>query len=61
MASELGRVDFVRVKVDIEVEPIRITGSGVISSLIKSDGYILIPENVEGYEKGELVDVYLLK
>ena len=61
IASELGRVDFVRVKVDREVEPIRITGSGVISSLIKSDGYILVPENVEGYEKGELVDVYLLK
>jgi molybdopterin molybdotransferase len=61
IASELGRVDFVRVKVDKEVEPIRITGSGVISSLIKSDGYILIPENVEGYEKGELVDVYLLR
>ncbi|ADC70189.1 molybdenum cofactor synthesis domain protein [Methanocaldococcus sp. FS406-22] len=61
IASELGRVDFVRVKVDGEVEPIRITGSGVISSLIKSDGYILIPENVEGYEKGELVDVYLLR
>jgi len=61
IASELGRVDFVRVKVDDEIEPIRITGSGVISSLIKSDGYILIPENVEGYEKGELVDVYLLK
>ncbi|AIJ06075.1 molybdenum cofactor synthesis domain protein [Methanocaldococcus bathoardescens] len=60
IASELGRVDFVRVRVDKEVEPIRITGSGVISSLIKSDGYILIPENVEGYEKGELVDVYLL-
>ncbi|XRO75305.1 molybdopterin molybdotransferase MoeA [Methanocaldococcus sp. 28A] len=59
IASELGRVDFVRVKVDKEVEPIRITGSGVISSLTKSDGYILIPENVEGYEKGELVDVYL--
>ena len=61
IASELGRVDFVRVKVDREVEPIRITGSGVISSLIKSDGYVLIPENVEGYEKGELVDVYLLR
>ncbi|ACV25211.1 molybdopterin molybdotransferase MoeA [Methanocaldococcus fervens] len=61
IASELGRVDFVRVRVDKEVEPIRITGSGVISSLIKGDGYILIPENVEGYEKGEFVDVYLTK
>jgi len=60
IASELGRVDFVRVKVDREVEPIRITGSGVISSLTRCDGYILIPENVEGYEKGDLVDVYII-
>ncbi len=59
IASELGRVDFVRVKIDKYVDPIRITGSGVISSLTKSDGYILIPENVEGYEKGEFVEVYL--
>ncbi len=59
IASELGRVDFVRVKIDKYVEPLRITGSGVISSLTRSDGYILIPENVEGYEKGEFVEVYL--
>ncbi|WP_456373299.1 molybdopterin molybdotransferase MoeA [Methanocaldococcus sp.] len=59
IASDLGRVDFVRVKIDKYVDPIRITGSGVISSLTKSDGYILIPENVEGYEKGEFVEVYL--
>ncbi|CAB3287885.1 Molybdenum cofactor synthesis domain protein [Methanocaldococcus lauensis] len=59
IASELGRVDFVRVKINKYVDPIRITGSGVISSLTRSDGYILIPENVEGYEKGEFVEVYL--
>ncbi|AEF96378.1 molybdopterin molybdotransferase MoeA [Methanotorris igneus] len=60
IASELGRTDIVRVKIeDSEVEPLRITGSGVISSLTKADGYIIIPENVEGYEKGEYVEVYL--
>ncbi len=60
IASEIGRVDFVRVKIDKNrVEPVRITGSGVITSLIKSDGYILINENVEGYEKDDLVKVYL--
>ncbi|ENN96655.1 molybdenum cofactor synthesis domain-containing protein [Methanocaldococcus villosus KIN24-T80] len=60
LASELGRVDFVRVKIDSGVEPIRISGSGVITSLVKCDGYILIPENVEGYEKGEMVEVFIL-
>ncbi|WP_423793342.1 molybdopterin molybdotransferase MoeA [Methanocaldococcus indicus] len=58
--SQLGRVDFVRVKiVKNKVLPVRITGSGVISSLIKSDGYIIVDENIEGYEKGEKVEVYL--
>ncbi|WP_456418828.1 molybdopterin molybdotransferase MoeA [Methanocaldococcus infernus] len=59
VASELGRLDLLRVKVYDKVEPLRIGGSGIISSLIKSDGYLLIPENVEGYEKEEEVEVYL--
>lgn len=42
-----------------EAEPYVIRGSGVISSLLKTQGYIVIPENQEGYEKGELVRVYL--
>ena len=60
IASELGRTDIVRVRIkDFEVEPLRITGSGVISSLTKADGYVIIPENVEGYEKGDYVEVYM--
>ncbi|WP_457612095.1 molybdopterin molybdotransferase MoeA [Methanocaldococcus sp.] len=59
ISSELGRLDFLRVKVYDKVEPLRVGGSGIISSLTKSDGYILIPENVEGYEKDEEVEVYL--
>ncbi|MDK2790989.1 MAG: molybdopterin molybdotransferase [Methanothermococcus sp.] len=64
LASTLGRTDIVRIKIVEEenkscVEPLRITGSGVISSMTAADGYVIIDENVEGYEKGELVDVYL--
>jgi molybdopterin molybdotransferase len=64
IASELGRMDFPRVKVVDEggmqsVEPIRTSGSGIISSLVKADGYVIVPENTEGLEKGKEVEVHL--
>ncbi|MEM4717418.1 MAG: molybdopterin molybdotransferase MoeA [Desulfurococcaceae archaeon] len=40
-------------------EPYMIRGSGVISSLLRTNGYIIIPEDVEGFEKGTVVKVYL--
>ncbi|MEM2282366.1 MAG: molybdopterin molybdotransferase MoeA [Candidatus Hadarchaeales archaeon] len=62
VASVLGRVDVVRVKVE-EVNgeqvafPIRVTGSSVLSSLSKADGYLLIPEDIEKIEEGVQVEV----
>lgn len=57
--SELGRVEFVRsVLRDNEIFPIRLSGSGVISSIAKSAGYILIKENIEGINKGEKCKFY---
>lgn len=64
VASSLGRTDLLRVKI-IEndglskIEPLRISGSGVMSSMTLADGYMIIKENIEGYEKDEIVDVYL--
>jgi len=43
------------------VEPYMLRGSGVLSSLLRSHGYIVIPENVEGLEKDSLVAVHLLQ
>ena len=62
--SELGRRDFVRVSIEIQenkiyATPTRLKGSALISSLVKSDGIIEIPENVEGLEKGMIVPVRL--
>jgi len=64
IASKLGRMDFARVKIekingDYFATPIRVSGSGIISSLVKADGVVKIPENVEGFEKNSLVNVYL--
>ncbi len=64
--SELGRRDFVRVRVErseegYEVEPIRTSGSGIVSSLVRGDGFVIVPENTEGIEKGEVVEVRLFR
>ncbi len=39
------------------VEPIRVSGSGILSSMTKSNGFIVIEENKEGIEEGERVAV----
>ncbi|MDI6811879.1 MAG: molybdopterin molybdenumtransferase MoeA, partial [archaeon] len=60
--SAVGRTDFVRVKLvrtdqEYFAEPVRVSGSGILSSMTKSDGFVVIPENKEGVAEGELVAV----
>ncbi|ASJ00759.1 molybdopterin molybdotransferase MoeA [Thermococcus gorgonarius] len=58
--SQLGRAEFVKVWYeDGKARPIKKKGSGIISSLVESNGYILIPEDSEGYLEGEEVEVVL--
>ncbi|ASJ07201.1 molybdopterin molybdotransferase MoeA [Thermococcus pacificus] len=58
--SQLGRYEFIKVRYENgEARPIRKKGSGIISSLVESNGYIGIPEDSEGYLEGELVEVVL--
>ncbi len=60
VASTLGRTDYVRAKTDGNyVCPLKIDGSGIIRSMVESDCYILIEENVEGINEGEECDVLL--
>ena len=60
IASTLGRTDYVRAKTDGDlVYPLKIDGSGIIRSMVESDCYILIEENVEGINEGESCDVLL--
>jgi molybdopterin molybdotransferase len=42
-----------------KARPIKKKGSGIISSLVESNGYIEIPEDSEGYLEGETVEVVL--
>ena len=66
VASSLGNRTFARViinKVDGKyvVEPLRTSGSGIISSIVKANGLVIIPENKEGLEEGEEVEVMVLR
>jgi molybdopterin molybdotransferase len=62
----LGSRTYVRVRVTddkdgLVAEPVRTSGAGILSSLVQANGFIIVPENVEGYEEGELVDVELFR
>ncbi len=58
--SQLGRYEFVKVWYeDGMARPIRRRGSGLISTLVESNGYVEVPENSEGFLEGEEVEVVL--
>jgi len=60
VVSEIGRTDFVRVKIKgDEIEPLRITGSAILTSTIRADGFIVIDKESEGLKEGEEVEVFL--
>lgn len=64
IASSLGRADVVRVRVWSEdgklmAEPIRVTGSSILSSMTRADGFVIVPEDVEGLDAGKEVEVEL--
>ena len=60
VSSQLGRREFVKVYYENgKARAIRKKGSGIISSLVESNGYIVIPEDSEGYLKGDVVIVII--
>jgi molybdenum cofactor synthesis domain-containing protein len=66
IAGVLGSRTYVRVIVRVTDEgliadPVRTSGAGILSSLVRANGFIIIPENVEGYEEHHEVDVELFR
>lgn len=62
--NTVGYSSVIRMKIHYEngifyAEPYMLRGSGVISSLLRTNGYVVIPEDTEGYEKNTLIQVYL--
>ncbi len=64
VAGALGRRVYLRVKTferkdRFYAEPILTKGSGLLSSLTKANGYVIVPEDRDGLEEGETVKVQL--
>ncbi|MBV0901974.1 molybdopterin molybdotransferase MoeA [Haloarcula salina] len=62
IASEPGTRTFARVELDDEGDeptatPTRTGGAGVLSSVALADGWVVVPESVEGYDAGAIVAV----
>lgn len=62
ISSRIGYINFIRVIFEGDkVHPLAGAKSGALSSVSKADGFVLVPENVEGYEAGEEVNVFLIE
>lgn len=64
VSNETGNRSYVRVRVTegskgFEVEPLMLTGSGLLSTLTKANALLIVNEEVEGYDEGEEVEVLL--
>jgi molybdopterin molybdotransferase len=64
VSTALGRRSFVRVHAsqrgeEFFAQPVSTLGSGVISTMTKANGYVIVPENRGGLEEGELVTVHM--
>jgi molybdopterin molybdotransferase len=60
VVSAIGRTEFVRVRIypDLTVEKLRVSGSSVLTSTTRADGFLMIEEESEGYPEGSEVEVY---
>jgi len=64
VSTALGRRSFVRVHVsqrdeDFFAQPVSTLGSGVISTMTRANGYVVVSESRGGLEEGEFVTVHL--
>jgi molybdopterin molybdotransferase len=64
VSGVLGRRVYLRVNVyqkddDFLVEPVRTKGSGLLTTMTRANGYVIIPEDREGLDQGETVVVQL--
>jgi molybdopterin molybdotransferase len=60
ISSPVGRLDYARVQiVNGSVEPLATGGASVLSSTTRADGFVIVPDDSEGYAPGSEVDVWL--
>jgi molybdopterin molybdotransferase len=67
VSTPVNTRSFVRVRVylgkdgEVYVEPLALTGSGILSTLVRGNGILVVPENREGFDEGDEVEVTLTR
>ncbi len=60
ISSELGRTDYVRVRIEEgKVVPLAIRGASILSSTTRAHGFVVVEEDLEGYGEEQVVGVFL--
>jgi molybdopterin molybdotransferase len=60
ISSQIGRLDYARVKMGAgRVEPLAIGGASMLSSTTRADGFVIIGDDSEGFAAGAEVEVWL--
>jgi molybdopterin molybdotransferase len=60
ISSPIGRLDYVRVKIEGDlVEPLAVGGASVLSSTTRADGFVIVGDDSEGFAAGSDVKVWL--
>jgi molybdopterin molybdotransferase len=60
ISSPIGRLDYARVRVvDGAIEPVAVGGASVLSSTTRADGFVIVPDDSEGFASGDEVEVWL--
>ncbi|MCH5375803.1 MAG: hypothetical protein JJ992_17665 [Planctomycetes bacterium] len=42
-----------------DVQPLAVSGASILSSTTRADGFVVVPQDSEGYPPGAEVDVWL--
>lgn len=59
IASAVGRVDYVRVRIRAgQAEPLAVSSASILSTTTAADGFVLVPRDSEGYPPGTMVTVH---
>lgn len=64
LTVKAGLMGFARVRVyeeggELYAEPLMVGGSGSLASLLRGNGFVVVPEELEGFDEGEEVEVLL--
>jgi len=60
ISSQIGRLDYARVRiVDGRIEPLAIAGASILSSTTRADGFVIVPDDSEGFAAGAEVETWL--